>query len=129
MKRKDFFKRLFGIAAVVVITPKVLAEKKLDECICGGDCQNIIAEQMDGYTVKRTLYPVGIKDPAKQGGLIAGYDMVPRDGRMILIRNREFGKTEGCDGIDLTFVYHPDWDGPIKRYESNPDWEVIYKIK
>ena len=46
MKRKDFFKRLFGVAAVAVIAPSVLVKKE------------------DGYTVPRKSYPsFGIKDP------------------------------------------------------------------
>ena len=64
MNRKNFFKQLFGIAAVAVVAPSVLAEKE------------------DGYTIKRTLYPAGIKDPTEQGGLVAGYDMVPKDGKI-----------------------------------------------
>ena len=46
---------------------------------------------------------------------------------MILIRNREFGKYQDCEGIDLILVYNPDFDGSIHRYVDHPDWEVIVK--
>ena len=40
---------------------------------------------------------------------------------MILIRNRDWG------GLDMTFVYHPYWDGSIHKYVDDPDWEVTVK--
>jgi len=43
MNRKDFFKRLFGTAVVAAVAPSILAEEE------------------DGYTVKRKLYPAGTK--------------------------------------------------------------------
>ena len=30
------------------------------------------------------------------------------------------------DGLKVSIVYDPMFDGPIEMYEKNPDWEVIY---
>jgi uncharacterized phage-associated protein len=38
-----------------------------------------------------------------------------------------FLKTTYPDGMKLTVVYDPLWDGPIESWEAHPDWEVIYQ--
>ncbi len=73
MNRKNFFKQLFGVAAVAVVAPSVLAKEEKTSP-WGPELEAKIKARLeelksDGYTVKRTLYPVGIKDPAKQGDI------------------------------------------------------------